>query len=125
MSADEQPPYDVYNRNCPARMFFTRLADKWSLLIIRRLKTDAVRFNQLRRDLDGVSAKMLTQTLRNLERDGLIQRQIFATVPVTVEYSLTGLGLTLADTIDELALWAENHIETVLEAQQQFDREQG
>ena len=110
--------------DCPISSVLDIVGDKWSLLIIRRLKTDAVRFNQLRRDLDGVSAKMLTQTLRNLERDGLIQRQIFATVPVTVEYSLTTLGTTLADTIDKLALWAENHIETVLESQQQFDREQ-
>lgn len=114
--------FDVYNRNCPARMVFARLADKWSLLIIRRLSSEAVRFNQLRRDLDGVSAKMLTQTLRNLERDGLIQRQIFATVPVTVEYSLTELGATLAATVDQLALWAEDNIVKVLDAQQEFDQ---
>lgn len=118
---DTARPYDVYSRHCPARVVFDRLADKWALLIIRRLQQGAVRFNRLRREIDGVSQKMLSQTLKNLERDGLVQRAVFATVPVTVEYSLTELGETLAGTIEQLAAWAERNIESVLHAQHRYD----
>jgi DNA-binding HxlR family transcriptional regulator len=114
--------FDVYSRHCPARMVLDRLADKWSLLIIGRLREGPVRFNQLRREVDGISQKVLSQTLKKLERDGLIGRQVFATVPVTVEYSLTGLGHTLSETIEALSHWAETHIDAVLAAQQHYDR---
>ena len=113
--------YDVFNKECPSRLMLTRLADKWSLLVIRRLRSEAVRFNQLRRDLEGVSAKMLTQTLRNLERDGLIEREIFPTVPVTVEYSLTPFGHSLAECIDVFVNWTETNANALLQAQQRFD----
>jgi DNA-binding HxlR family transcriptional regulator len=115
--------YDVYSRNCPARMVLDRLADKWSLLIIGRLCNGRVRFNRLRREIDGISQKVLSQTLKKLERDGLIARQVFATVPVTVEYSLTELGRTLSDTIASLSSWAETHIDAVLAAQRAYDHD--
>lgn len=117
--------YDVYSRHCPARMVLDRLADKWSLLIIGRLRAGPVRFNSLRREVDGISQKVLSQTLKKLERDGLIARRAFATVPVTVEYALTELGRTLSDTIESLSHWAETHIETVLAAQRAYDRNLG
>lgn len=117
--------YDVYARHCPARQALDRLADKWSVLIIGRLRTGPVRFNQLRRDIDGISQKVLSQTLKKLERDGLIARQVFATVPVTVEYSLSVLGGSLAETIEALAHWAETHIEAVLAAQRCYDQQSG
>jgi DNA-binding HxlR family transcriptional regulator len=80
-----------------------------------------MRFNQLRHRIEGISQKMLTQTLRNLERDGLVKRQAFATVPVTVEYSVTPLGTTLATTIDALRQWADTHIQEVFVAQADYD----
>lgn len=118
-------PYDVFAKNCPTRLVLDRLADKWSLLILDRLREEPVRFNQLRRDIEGLSQKVLTQTLRNLERDGLIHRQVFPTVPVTVEYSLTPLGRTLTKTVAALAHWAEENIDAVLTAQQSFDTSRG
>lgn len=114
-------PYNVYSQNCPARMVLDRLADKWSLLIMDRLQREPVRFNQLRRDIEGISQKVLSQTLKKLERDGLLQRQVFATVPVTVEYRLTDLGQTLSQTVEALSHWAEHNIETVLSAQRHYD----
>ncbi|WP_246034957.1 winged helix-turn-helix transcriptional regulator [Azoarcus indigens] len=113
--------YDVYAKDCPARLVLNRLADKWALLIVSLLGTGPLRFNQLRREIEGVSQKALSQTLRRLERDGLIDRQAFPTVPVTVEYSLTELGQTLASAFQPLASWAEHHIETVLDAQRRYD----
>jgi len=117
--------YDVFAKNCPTRLVLDRLADKWALLVLNRLSKEPVRFNQLRRDIEGVSQKVLTQTLRNLERDGLISRQIFPTVPVTVEYSLTPLGQTLTKTVATLAHWAEENFDAVLLAQQSFDASRG
>lgn len=114
--------YNVYDRHCPARMALDRLADKWSLLIIGRLRQGPVRFNQLRREIQGISQKVLSQTLKKLERDGLIARRVEPSVPVTVEYSLSPLGGTLAQTIEALSHWAETHIESVLAAQQDYDR---
>lgn len=113
--------YDVYAKDCPARLVLNRLADKWALLIVSLLGTGPLRFNQLRREIEGVSQKALSQTLRRLERDGLIDRKAFPTVPVTVEYSLTQLGQTLAIAFQPLAGWAEAHIEGVLEAQRRYD----
>lgn len=119
--ADESAPYNVYSRDCPAREVFNRLADKWALLLIAQLCGGPVRFNQLRRQIEGISQKVLSQTLKNLERDGLVERQVFATVPVTVEYSLTPLGRTLRETIQSLSHWAETHMPAVKAAQQRYD----
>jgi len=115
------PAYDVYAKNCPTRLVLDRLADKWALLVLNRLTDEPVRFNRLRRDIEGVSQKVLTQTLRNLERDGLIAREVFPTVPVTVEYSLTPLGRTLTETVGALTHWAEENFDSVRLAQQSFD----
>ena len=114
-------PCDVYARNCPSRMILDRISNKWSMLILDRLRAETVRFNQLRREIDGISQKVLSQTLKHLERDGLVRRQAFPTVPVTVEYSITELGRTLSDTVHVLTHWAEENFATVLEAQQAYD----
>ncbi|WP_018607509.1 winged helix-turn-helix transcriptional regulator [Uliginosibacterium gangwonense] len=116
-----QPTYNVYASNCPARMVLDRLADKWALLVIGRLRDGPVRFNQLRRNVEGVSQKVLSQTLKKLERDGLVLRCVIGSTPVTVEYSLTPLGWTLAELIESLSAWAESNIEAVLHAQQAYD----
>jgi DNA-binding HxlR family transcriptional regulator len=111
-------PYDA---DCPTRLILDRIGDKWAVLVLGLLEDGPVRFNQLRRSIEGLSQKMLSQTLKNLERDGLVDRRAFATVPVTVEYSITPLGRTLAATLDSLRLWAETHIADVLAAQKQYD----
>jgi len=116
--------YDVYEDRCPTRMVLDRIADKWSLLILDRLQDDAVRFNQLRKDIKGISQKVLSQTLKKLERDGLISRTAYATVPVTVEYALTPLGQTLTETIHSITHWAEHNMDAVIKAQQHYDLKQ-
>jgi DNA-binding HxlR family transcriptional regulator len=113
--------FDVFAERCPTRLVLDRIADKWAVLVLVRLKDEPVRFNQLRRDIQGVSQKVLSQTLKKLERDGLIRREAFATVPVTVEYSITRLGLTLTASIAAIADWAEANIAAVIASQQAYD----
>ena len=113
--------YNVYVEACPTRLVLERLADKWVVLILGLLAEEPRRFNALRREIEGVSQKVLSQTLKRLERDGLISRRAFPTVPVTVEYSITPLGQTLAETIGNLTRWAETHIESVVAAQRAYD----
>ena len=115
-------PYDA---NCPTRLVLDRIGDKWAVLILGLLDGAPQRFNQLRRSIDGLSQKMLSQTLKSLERDGLAQRRAFATVPVTVEYSITPLGRTLSATLESLRRWAESHIGDVLAAQKRYDARAG
>lgn len=114
--------YDIYEDRCPTRMVLDRLADKWALLILDRLGDGPVRFNHLRRDIKGLSQKVLSQTLKRLERDGLVSRTVFPTVPVTVEYALTPLGGTLTKAASALAHWAEHNMDAVLKAQKAYDR---
>jgi DNA-binding HxlR family transcriptional regulator len=111
-----KPPYNVYAANCPTRQALDRIADKWTALIVGMLAERPHRFSELLRAVEGVSQKMLTQTLRSLERDGLVRRVVKPTVPVTVEYSLTATGRTLAEPLEAIRAWAEHHIEEVLAA---------
>ena len=115
------PAYDVFEDRCPTRLVLDRLADKWALLVLDRLRGGPVRFNGLRRDIKGVSQKVLSQTLKALERDGLVTRSVFPTVPVTVEYAMTPLGRTLTETVAALAHWAERNMDEVLAAQAAYD----
>jgi DNA-binding HxlR family transcriptional regulator len=98
-----------------------RIADKWVVLVLGLLETETKRFSVLQREIGGISQKMLTQTLRGLERDGLIARTIYPTVPPKVEYSITPLGRTLVGLLASLREWSEAHIEEVLEAQKQYE----
>ena len=115
------PEWNPYAAACPTRLVLDRIADKWAVLVLGLLGNGPLRFNELRRRIEGLSQKMLSQCLKSLERDGLVHRHAVATVPVTVEYSITDLGRTLTDTVDALRLWAETHIEEVLTAQSRFD----
>ena len=115
---------DVYAANCPTRQILDRVGDKWAVLILLLLREETMRFNQLRRTIEGISQKMLSQVLKSLERDGLIRRRAVATVPVTVEYSITPLGLTLAAAVDPLRDWAEQNLKDVLAAQRRYDSQQ-
>src|ERR1700736_5537959 len=111
------PPPNPYLADCPTRMILDRIGDKWAVLDLGLLQRAPVRFNQLRRRIEGVSQKMLSQTLKSLERDGLVHRRAIATVPVTVEYSITPLGLTLASAVHPWRDWAEHSLKEVLAAQ--------
>lgn len=114
-------PYNVFERDCPARAVLDRLADKWALLVLDRLARGPQRFNALRRSIEGVSPKVLAQTLRRLERDGILHRRAEPTVPVTVEYSLTDLGRTLTAAVAGLAHWAEANMGRIEAAQAAYD----
>jgi DNA-binding HxlR family transcriptional regulator len=113
--------YDVYALLCPTRQVLDRIADKWTALIVGLLEERPHRFGELRRAIEGISHKMLTQTLRSLEKDGLVHRRVIATVPVTVEYSLTPVGRTLTKPLGAVRDWAEQHIEELLAARSGSD----
>jgi len=113
--------HDVYDKNCPTRHALDRIADKYTVLIIVFLQGRPRRFSELQRIITGISQKMLTQTLRSLERDGLITRTIYPEVPPRVEYALTPLGETLIEPLAALRQWAETHIEAVTAAQNTYD----
>jgi DNA-binding HxlR family transcriptional regulator len=110
-----------YSADCPTRQILDRVGDKWAVLILLLLRFEALRFNRLRRGIEGISQKMLSQVLKSLERDGLVKRRAIATVPVTVEYSITPLGKTLAAAVDPLRDWAETNLKDVLAAQRRYD----
>ena len=113
-----------YSADCPTRQILDRVGDKWAVLILLLLRGEPMRFNQLRRAIEGISQKMLSQVLKSLERDGLVKRRAIATVPVTVEYSITPLGKTLAAAVDPLRDWAETNLKEVLAAQRRYDAQQ-
>jgi len=114
---------DVYNvADCPSRIILERIADKWTALVMGILaQYERRRFNELRRMIGGISQKMLTQTLRDLERDGLVKRTIYAEIPPRVEYELTTLGQTLCVPLGSLTQWAHDHMDEVRRAQAAFD----
>lgn len=107
--------------DCDVRQILDRIADKWSLLVIALLEEKTMRFGELRREIDGISKRMLTVTLRNLERDGLIYRKVYAEVPPRVEYRLSPLGCTLLGTIQSLVHWTEEHQDQIAHARETFD----
>jgi DNA-binding HxlR family transcriptional regulator len=127
--------YDAFLAACPSRKLLDRISDKWVTLILAALGSDgshqlgascageprAMRYSELLRLLAGVSQKMLTQTLRSLERDGLITRTVVPTVPVTVSYELTDLGLSLHQLMRSLKTWAETHMDDVLSNRATYD----
>lgn len=113
--------WNPYASNCPTRLVLDRVADKWTVLLLGVLAKGPMRFNQLKREIEGLSQKVLSQTLKSLERDGLVSRKAIATVPVTVVYSITPLGQTLTATIEALRAWAETHVEDILSAQKSYD----
>lgn len=113
--------YDIYQQYCPARLFFEKIADKWVLMIINVLARETQHFNLLKKSIQGISPKVLSQKLKMLERDGFIQRQVQNTAPIRVDYSLTPLGLEVAEMAYQLKDWAESNIEQVIYAQQHFD----
>lgn len=117
--------YDVFARACPSRPVLEHLTGRWGILVLAGLKTGPARFNALRRRVDGVSEKMLAQTLQALERDGFVRREVHAVMPPRVEYSLTDLGNTTAAKLLDLIGHLERHMPTVLAAQHRHDQRHG
>lgn len=114
-------PGNVYDANCPTRHVLNVLNDKWAALIVALLRKKTLRFTTLQRQIEGISQKMLTQTLRSLERDGLVQRTVYAEVPPRVEYALTPLGRSLCELLTAIREWSTANVEDVIAAQQQYD----
>jgi DNA-binding HxlR family transcriptional regulator len=124
-SSEVTDPWDAHQwdarEGCEVRQILDRVADKWSLLAIALLEGRTLRFNELRREIDGISQRMLTVTLRQLERDGLVTRTVYPVVPPRVEYALTPLGQTLHSTIQALVTWTETHQDEVAAARAAYD----
>jgi DNA-binding HxlR family transcriptional regulator len=113
--------HDAFVANCPARQLLDRISDKWVTLILTALADGPQRYSDLSRRIAGVSQKMLTQTLRTLERDGLLTRSVTASVPVRVDYELTPLGRTLMPLFASIKTWAEAHMPEVQAARSSYD----
>ncbi|MCK9792339.1 helix-turn-helix transcriptional regulator [Isoptericola sp. 4D.3] len=112
---------DVFSRGCTSRQALEAVTGRWGVLTVAGLRDGAVRFNALRRRIDGVSEKMLAQTLQGLERDGIVVRQVRTTIPPHVEYSLTELGLRVADRLVALIDVLEGAVDQVDAAQRAYD----
>ncbi len=116
------PEPEVFIANCPTQQVLETIADKWSVIIIYALsKTETRRYSELQRLIGGISQKMLTQTLRKLERDGLVDRHVYPVVPPKVEYSLTPLGKTLTELLKAICKWAEVHLDEIEAARVRYD----
>lgn len=117
----ERVVYDAMLATCPTRQVLTMVGSKWTSLLVHALADGPRRHGQLRTRVAGVSQKMLTQTLRDMERDGLVTRTVTPSVPVRVDYELTPLGLSLEPVIAALKTWSETHIEEILAARDRYD----
>ena len=114
--------WDPYNRNCPSRRLLDRIGDRWTVLIVGTLDDGPRRFSAIAADVDGISQKMLTQTLRSLERDGFVVRTAYPVVPPHVEYELTDLGRSLQEQLHALERWAIEHMDAVVAQQVEYDQ---
>ncbi len=113
MDPDVTAQPNVLDQNCESRQALDRIADKWTALIVYALVDGPRRHGELRRQIEGISQKMLTQTLRTMERDGLLERRVLASVPPHVEYALTPLGMTLTEPLTAICRWAMDHLAEV------------
>lgn len=116
-----KPAPDAFLAVCPSRMVLARLGEKWALLCLVALASGALRFGTMRRRLEGVSQKMLTQTLRHLERDGLITRRLFNEMPLRVEYELTPRGRDVLPLALALKYWVERNFLAIAASNQRYD----
>lgn len=114
-------PSDIFDLSCPSRELLSRLADKWTVLVVVHLGYGPARFSRLRKELGGISTRALTQTLRHLERSGLVTRKVIPTAPITVEYDLTDCGSKLRKVFDSFRVFIENNLEVILEAERLYD----
>ena len=112
---------NAFDPDCPTRVVLDRLGDKWTGLVVGLLQDGPLRFTQLKDRIGGVAPKVLTDTLRSLERDGLVTRTVFAQVPPRVDYELTDLGRSLVEPLDLLRGWAEVHVSSILAARERYE----
>ena len=122
METKQQTPPDIFQANCLSRQVLGLIADQWTPLVIYALEDGTTRFGQLLKRINGISKKMLTQTLRAMERNGLVQRVVYPVVPPVVEYSLTPLGQTLIEPMKALKVWAYEHLQEVAHARTTYDQ---
>jgi len=115
---------NVFDPNCPSRVVFARIGDKWATLVIAVLADGPLRFSDVRQRVQVVTPKVLTHTLRSLERDGLLKRTVYAQVPPRVDYELTPLGQALLVPLTALREWAESNASTMLRAREEYDDDQ-
>lgn len=115
--------WDPYQRDCPSRRLLDRIGDRWTVLIVGALDSGPRRFTEIATEVDGISQKMLTQTLRSLERDGFVKRTAYAVVPPHVEYELTELGRSLQHPLRALERWAIENMDGVVERQGAYERQ--
>lgn len=120
MLDESSPFYDV--QICPVRDVIDQIGDKWSILILTGLKKESLRFSQLKRNIPDISQRMLTKTLRSLERDGLIHRHVTPTTPPRVDYSLTDLGRSLVQVLEPVAGWALEQRIKIANSRAAFDQ---
>lgn len=113
--------FDPYDPNCPSRGMLDRIGDRWTILVIGALSEGPARYGELSQTVAGISPRMLSQTLKSLERDGLIARHAYAEVPPRVVYELTPAGVTLRPLLLGLELWAREHMPEVLAARDTYD----
>ena len=113
--------FDAFMATCPTRLVFATIADKWAGLTIAALGDGSMRHGELMSRINGASQKMLTQTLRTLERDGLVKRTVTPTVPLRVDYELTSLGHSLAPLLTALKVWSEEHIGQIMAARDVYE----
>lgn len=121
MAAFAGPPPGFTSEACRARGILELVGDKWSLYVISRLGYETKRFNQLKREIEGISQRMLTVTLRGLERDGILTRTVYPVVPPRVDYALTPLGHTLLDAVTSFIRWVESHVDEIDAARAAYD----
>lgn len=116
------PAWNIMLAACPSRTSLAKIANKWTAMIVIALSNGPQRFGTIRDNVGGISGKVLAETLRDLERDGILTRTSYDQMPPRVEYELTPLGMTLREPLAALGLWAEQHIEEVLDARDAYDQ---
>ncbi|MEM7553772.1 MAG: helix-turn-helix domain-containing protein [Cyanobacteria bacterium P01_A01_bin.84] len=116
------PEPEKFTLNCPTQQTLDIIASKWSVIVLYCLAYKSRRYSEIQRSIEGISQKVLTQTLRNLERNGLIQREVYPQIPPQVEYSLTPLGETLISPLLEIAQWSKENFPEILSARDRYDQ---
>jgi DNA-binding HxlR family transcriptional regulator len=121
---DDFPEPELFTLNCPTQQILDVIADKWSVIVLYCLAYRSRRYNEIQRRIEGISQKVLTQTLRKLERHGLIKRKVLSEMPLSIEYSLTSLGETLIDPLLAIASWSRKHFSEVMASRNRYEQEQ-
>ncbi|GAB3676379.1 helix-turn-helix domain-containing protein [Actinocorallia lasiicapitis] len=112
---------NAYLAQCASRTVLVAIADKWTCLLVDALGTGPIRFGELKRRIGGITQKSLTSTLRALERDGMVIRTVYPTIPPKVEYELSALGMSVRELMSELRVWSEQHVDEILLAREAYD----